>query len=65
MPGLTRHPVPRDSWIGDVETPDLIRGRNDRKSCDDGQLSRKLAQQVDPGRALEVGAIRAHVLLEG
>ena len=28
---LIRHPVPRTLWIADVETPDLIRGRNDIK----------------------------------
>jgi hypothetical protein len=31
MPDLIRHPVPRTLWIADVETPDLIRGRNDIK----------------------------------
>jgi hypothetical protein len=29
MPDLIRHPVHLASWIADVETPDLIRGRND------------------------------------
>ena len=30
MPDLIRHPVPRETWIADVETPDPIRGRNDK-----------------------------------
>ena len=31
MPDLIRHPVPRETWIADVETPDPIRGRNDKR----------------------------------
>jgi len=27
--GLTRNPVAAQHWIPDVETPDLIRGRDD------------------------------------
>ena len=30
MPDSIRHPVPPVDWIADVETPDLIRGRNDK-----------------------------------
>ena len=30
IPDLIRDPVPRKPWIADVETPDLIRGRNDK-----------------------------------
>jgi hypothetical protein len=30
MPDPIRHPVPREPWIADVETPDPIRGRNDK-----------------------------------
>jgi hypothetical protein len=28
--GLTRNPVHAYNWIPDVETPDLIRGRDDK-----------------------------------
>ncbi len=30
IPDLIRDPVPRGAWIAGAETPDLIRGRNDK-----------------------------------
>jgi hypothetical protein len=30
IPDSIRDPVPHDPWIAGAETPDLIRGRNDR-----------------------------------
>ena len=56
IPGLTRDPVPHDSWIADVETPDpgsspgqaLIRGRN-HKTGNYEQLSGP-GDRTGPGR---------------